>query len=259
MLGKLLKYEFKATGRFFLPLYAALIIAALISRLFISLRFQLPIIIGVTLSVILIISVSVIALIITLNRFYKNLLTNEGYLMFTLPVNTGSLIWSKLLVSFVWSIVSLIAIFIAIAIMSITDIKIIAEAISAFTFTLAQQGITNITSFILEFILICILSLLTGIILLYACMSSSLFVNKQRILFSFGAYIVFYIIGQILSSIAMVIIMPKQFVYHYNPGAAEVAGFINTIMIYSIVGTLISGVLLYLFTRYMLKNKLNLE
>lgn len=258
MLGKLLKYEFKATGRFFLPLYGALIIAALISRLFISLRFQLPTIIGVTISVILIISVFVIALIITLNRFYKNLLTNEGYLMFTLPVNTDRLIWSKLIVSFVWSVVSLIAIFIAIAIMSITDINIVG-AFSALTSALAQQGITNITGFIIEFVSLCILSLLTGIILLYACMSSSLFVNKHRILFSFGAYIVFYIVGQILSSIAMVIIMPKQLLYHYNPSAAEVAGLVNTIMIYSIVGTLISGVVLYLFTRYMLKNKLNLE
>lgn len=259
MLGKLIKFEFKATGRLYLPLFGALIIAALISRLFINLRFQVPSIIGVTISVILIIAVCVIALIITLQRFYKNLLTNEGYLMFTLPVSTDNLICSKLIVSFVWSVVSLIAIFIAIAIMSVTDIKIIAEAFSAFTSALAQQGITHITGFIVELISLCILSTLAGIIILYACMSSSLFVNKHRILFSFGAYIVFYIIGQIISSVAMVIIMPKQFVHHYNPSVAEVAGLINTIMIYSIGYTLIVGIVLYVFTRYMLKNKLNLE
>ena len=35
-------------------------------------------------------------------RFYKNLYTDEGYLMFTLPVTTGQLIWSKMIVSAVW-------------------------------------------------------------------------------------------------------------------------------------------------------------
>lgn len=257
MLGKLIKYEFRATGRIFLPLFGALIVAALISRLFIILRFQVPSIIGVTISVILIIAVFVIALIITLFRFYKNLLTNEGYLMFTLPVSTDSLIWSKLIVSFVWSILSLIVIFIAIVIMSITEINF-AEAFSALISALSQQGITNITGFIIEFILLCIVYLFAGIILLYACMSSSLLVNKHRILFSFGAYIVFYIVGQIISSVAMVIIMPKHLFFE-NPSVAEVAGLVNTIMLYSIAFALTSGVVLYLFTRYMLKNKLNLE
>ena len=32
MLGKLMKYEFKATARWFIPIYAALILFALISR-----------------------------------------------------------------------------------------------------------------------------------------------------------------------------------------------------------------------------------
>ena len=35
-------------------------------------------------------------------RFYRNLMTDEGYLMFTLPVSTTELICSKLIVSVVW-------------------------------------------------------------------------------------------------------------------------------------------------------------
>lgn len=35
-------------------------------------------------------------------RFYRNLMTDEGYLMFTLPVSTTELIFSKLIVSVVW-------------------------------------------------------------------------------------------------------------------------------------------------------------
>jgi hypothetical protein len=36
MLKKLLKYEFQATGRIFLPLYGALIVVAFIQRLFLA-------------------------------------------------------------------------------------------------------------------------------------------------------------------------------------------------------------------------------
>ena len=39
-------------------------------------------------------------------RFYKNLYTDEGYLMFTLPVSRSQLIWSKLIVSMAWGILS---------------------------------------------------------------------------------------------------------------------------------------------------------
>ena len=39
MLKKLLKYEFIATGRIFLPLYGALLIVAFIQRLFLNLNF----------------------------------------------------------------------------------------------------------------------------------------------------------------------------------------------------------------------------
>ena len=34
MLGKLMKYEFKATGRIFLPMFGALIVVAAVNRLF---------------------------------------------------------------------------------------------------------------------------------------------------------------------------------------------------------------------------------
>lgn len=35
-------------------------------------------------------------------RFRNNLMTDEGYLMFTLPVSVHQLLWSKLLVSMLW-------------------------------------------------------------------------------------------------------------------------------------------------------------
>jgi type IV secretory pathway VirB3-like protein len=92
MLGKLLKYEFKATSRIFLPMFGALLIVAAFSRLFMSLSFDVPSVIGVTVSVIMIIGIIVMTFLLTIQRFNKNLLGSEGYLMFTLPVSTDRLI-----------------------------------------------------------------------------------------------------------------------------------------------------------------------
>lgn len=260
MLGKLLKYEFRATGRICLPLFGALLVVAAISRLFSSLSFETPLAISIAISVILIIATFVIVLILTLIRFYRNLLTNEGYLMFTLPVNTDSLIWSKLIVAFVWNILSLVVAFLAILIMTLHEINF-AEISAALTAALSQAGITlaQFNGMLAELIVLFILALPVGIIVLYACMASSQLVNKHRILFSFGAYIVLTIVGQILSSVAMLIFLPKRMSFYADPSITEVLGMVNTTMLFSIVCSLAAGIVLYLFTRYMLKRKLNLE
>ncbi len=260
MLGKLIRYEFRATGRICLPLFGALILAACISRLFSSLRFETPMAIGIIVSVILIIAIFVIVLLLTLIRFYRNLLTHEGYLMFTLPVTTDSLIWSKLIVAFIWNILSLVVVFASIVIMSITDLDL-ADIPAAITAGLNMLGITQVQFnwFIVEIIALFIISLISGIIVLYACMSSSLLVNKHRVLFSFGAFIVLSIIGQIVSSIAMFILLPKHMSFYSGSSMTEVAGVVNTSMIFSIVSSVVTGIVLYIFTRYMLRRRLNLE
>ncbi len=258
MLGKLIKYEFKATGRIFLPLFGALLLVAVISKLFMSLSFEIPMVIGIAVSVIMIIGIFVITLIITLQRFYKNLLTNEGYLMFTLPVNTDSLIWSKLIVASVWNIFSFVVVVAAIVIMTLGSFNL-SEAIQCLMGFLASVGINGATLgvFIVEFIGLALTSLLSGILTFYACMSISLFSNKHRILISFAAFIGFNTIGQILTAIGGAIIaqtnLPTIFM-SWNLVTQITTGQLSMIAINVVV-----GVIFYFLTRFMLKNKLNLE
>lgn len=47
-------------------------------------------------------------------RFYKNFFTDEGYLMFTLPVKTSELLLSKLLVAVLWRFISILFIWLSI-------------------------------------------------------------------------------------------------------------------------------------------------
>ena len=111
MLVKLIGYETKAFGRIMLPLYAAMLGFALITGL--SLRFMpenftsgLPGVLLFMLYGILMMSIVVMTCVLSVTRFYKNLLGVEGYLMFSLPTDTGTLIASKVISVILWSAMS---------------------------------------------------------------------------------------------------------------------------------------------------------
>ena len=55
---------------------------------------------------ILFIGLMVITFVVCIIRFYKSLLGDEGYLMFTLPVETWKHIFNKLLIAMMWSVAS---------------------------------------------------------------------------------------------------------------------------------------------------------
>ena len=116
MLRKLIKYEFKATGRSMLPMYLALLVLSIINKIFWVLGGVNNFIIADSflgfisaVSIFLYILVFIVAMVITLiviiQRFYKNLLRDEGYLMNTLPVTAVMNIASKLITAIIWLVI----------------------------------------------------------------------------------------------------------------------------------------------------------
>ena len=93
MLGKLLKYEFKATGRLLTPLYAAILIASFVGGFGLDqlVMTELASVIFLMVYTGLFIALFVMTLILIIQRFNHNLLKEEGYLMFTLPVTPTTL------------------------------------------------------------------------------------------------------------------------------------------------------------------------
>lgn len=113
MLKNLLKYEFKATSRTYGGLYLAWVLVALL--LGVSMRqvvwnqdvggWQLWYVLLFVYAAITI-AVGVVCIMTIIQRFTKNLLGREGYLMHTLPVNEYQLIGSKLISSLAWVVCS---------------------------------------------------------------------------------------------------------------------------------------------------------
>ncbi len=205
MLGKLLKYETKATARTFTPIYMALIIVSAINRIFrvnnIDIGFNLSTLIIVG----LFISLGVMTLIMVIQRFNKNLLSDEGYLMFTLPVKTRDLILSKVMISLLWVVVSSIIGVITVLIL-LGEAAFFAELGNALTienWNLLLQGIRdgfggNPILFLIESLIIVISMYFSTVLTVYLAISVGQLpiFNKHRVLFSFIAYFIFTTVGQ---------------------------------------------------------------
>ena len=114
MLKQLLKYEFKATKSLYFGLYLALALLSVV--LGVSFRqenawadntnFGRLEVILMVLYLSVIFAIAVLCFVSTVQRFCKNLLGREGYLMHTLPVTETQLILSKLITSMVWVLCS---------------------------------------------------------------------------------------------------------------------------------------------------------
>lgn len=114
MLKQLLKYEFKATKSLYFGLYLALALLSVVlgvtfrqeHALAHSTSFQNLEVILMIVYVSVIFAIAVLCFVNTIQRFYRNLLGREGYLMHTLPVTETQLILSKLITSMVWVLCS---------------------------------------------------------------------------------------------------------------------------------------------------------
>ena len=139
MLFKLIKYEWRAMMRSLLPVYiAALALSVIIglgseldifTRLsampglgFLEVVLTLLQVVLVIAYVVIIVALFVISTIVSVQRFYKGLLRDEGYLMFTLPVKVWELTLSKAIVSFLAGFISIIVAIFAIGLLSAVDL-----------------------------------------------------------------------------------------------------------------------------------------
>jgi len=204
MLSKLLKYEIKATARIFLPLMAVLLVFAGVNKLISSLsqnQWQAPEIISLILYITILVGILVMTLVVMIQRFYKNLLTDEGYLMFTLPVKVWKQITSKLVVAMMWTIVSGIAALVSIFIIAYD--KIFTEQfMGAFKGSYIFEYFNLTTAiFILEFLLLCLVSMASNVLIIYASIALGHLFNRHRILASIGAFIVLSTASQILFTV----------------------------------------------------------
>lgn len=268
MLGKTMKYEFKATARTFLPTYAVLLAVSVLTRLASNfngmsasfLFILLAVLVGVAFA-----AVGVITVVLIIYRFQTNLLSREGYLMHTLPVKPWQHIMAKLLTSTVWCLCSLIVCVAAIAILAavpmrevfgdsfFSDMKLVFQRMDE----LGIKG--SAIRFGVQLIVMSLLSCFSFILCAYLALSIGQLANKHRIWASVGAYIGINTVTSYVSSrigISLSInhlLAPARWTY------AETLDFLNSGMLLGIALSLVFSVIFFFLTEMILRKKLNLK
>ena len=261
MLGKLIKHELNATGRIFLPLYIIILILSLVNRVLTTIKIldgPLNVLRGFTITAytLSIIATLVVTFVIMILRFYKNLMSDEGYLMFTLPAKSSQLIGSKLIVSFLWNIVSIIVVVCSLLIMLGTskNMGILGEFIDSVLAELKAGFGSKYVLLIVEFLIMMIVSLIHQILLIYVSIAVGHLFNGHKVLGSFVSYIAISTIIQILVTI---ILMIWARIAGSTLDALEAIP--ELVFPFSIIFSIIFNALFYFGTNYIFNKRLNLE
>ncbi len=213
MFGKLVKHEFRATRRV-IP-FVFLLTVFLVLMMTVSVVLDLDTMVGLTLVLLIITMFAevIITYVLVVWRFYKSMCGNEAYLSFTLPIKPQLLLWSKLLVSFVWVALSYLvfagSIMMAVVIIAKgtgTSIQDIFEQIKIFLNMIGFGG--HETAAIATIIGLFTLAILSGLTQIFFSVS----LGSTSKLHKFGVggpilvYVILYFALQFVTVIAMSVI-----------------------------------------------------
>lgn len=266
MLGKLIKHEFRATARDVLGLYIIVLVITVVLKGMLEIQnifhvdneiMSMLTALTIFAFVLGIISVILGSFILMIKRFYDNMLKDEGYLSFTLPVSVGQHIASKSIISYVWMILSFVFVGLMLVILGLGDNELIGAVKDVFSEAVKMIQETNSMKYVVEVI---VMLLLTGYVYIsmgYACFSIGQTFGKNKVLGAFVSYLVLYFIGQIVSSIFMVILFGSNMDALNN--AEMTKNFFQPLMIFSIVFAVIECIVFNIITHVMLSKKLNLQ
>lgn len=263
MFGKLMKYEMKSLTRGLLPLYGAILAVAVINRVLIGISLNsgmgLPVIIAMMVYFGLCVAVGVVTIMAVVQRFYKGLLCDEGYLMHTLPVRPVELVLSKLTGATVMTILSGVVGVVSVLILMSVGLNFAVDWLGGF-----RDLFRNFPSWplaVFECLLVGLFCVTGQIAQLYAVMALGHLSNKHRVAMSFVWYLV---ISTALSALLGIFVTVAnetgldywmtQLTSAMNSSLCLHLGLIFTVLAYLVKTAIFCGV-----TNHVLTNKLNLE
>ena len=255
MFWDLVRYEFKNVNKWYLALYAAVLVLSALIGIQAQTYNNLPVkeskpVLLIFLATVfggLMITLGISTLFLIIKRFKGSVYDRQGYLTLTLPVSEHHIITAKLVGAFIWSIVSTaILVISAFIVLTLTapDWFATSDLIPFIETHLPQIFLTGI-SFLLNTI--------SGILCIYLAISIGQLFNEYRTALAVAAYIGIQIV---IGFIELFFNLSSNFYVnslvglndHFYMGAGI-----------AIVEELIFIAIFYLGTYYILRNKVNLQ
>ncbi len=273
MLSKLIGYEFYATRRIYLPAFLAVIVLAVLNAVLMATvwnadTFSAPAGIILTLYVLALFAIWVLALVYMIHRFHKNLLCDEGYLMFTLPAKPSQLIWAKAITSVIWMVLTGIVCFVSLLVVMTPLMVVNVQNVS---WGLFGHDLGSLLSIVwhdygmaliivpIELIVILVLGILSFCLNIYMCLAIGNLFRRHRIAWAFGAYVVCGIIGQILSLPFLNWFGNDMTVYLTVVSGLEEGTQMYVMLLLLILVEVVLSTICFAITNYILSKRLNLQ
>lgn len=229
MYRKLCKYEFKSIGRTLLPIYLAVIAVSVINLISMKVTNSaflstgnslLGNIFGLFQAVAafayfgVMVALFVLTAVVIIQRFYKGLLCDEGYLMFTLPVKTWHLLASKATTALVMSVLSALTAMVSIFILTLGMANYPLELVLSFfafdKWALVFRSLTEFTPtwplYVLESLLLAVAYGLSFLFHIYLALALGHLAKKHRIMMAVVAYIAISLIVSFLTGMLMLVL-----------------------------------------------------
>ena len=281
MLNKLIKHEWKETWKIPSLSCLVLIVATCICALCLM-RMEPPAVenainmgalLLTTLYSMMVSCATILILIYFGIRFYRNLYTDEGYLMHTLPVTPRQLILSKTLVASLWYFIcSLLTVWFVIIIFSFC-LPVIALDGPELTLDWLMANSNSLfgmslPAFLVYYLLISAVSAFSNALILYGAVSLGQLFSKHKVMASILCYIGFSMLIQTVTSFAMTPYLTKMILTERVSGelARSTAGvpefigvFIRGTLLVALLGSLLAAGGAYILTEYMMNKQLNLD
>lgn len=279
-----MKYENKVVSKILFPLGVGVLLISLFGSLMLKLNLsitywlrnnlsvagmiQTMAIVLFVFSVIAIISASFVSIFILMQRYYKNLFTDEGYLTFTLPVKTRDILLSKLFSGVIWTLfiaactiagVFLIVIFgtsrTFINHAALKEIKSFLQLLFQFRSDKINVPLLWIQSVILFFS-----SMLQQFLLIYLAITmGNQIAKKHKILASVGMYFAIYAACQTINSALMVIIGIGINNFDLLNNIDSIPMAVHWTLLFTTLLSLAYALVFFIINHSIIKNKLNLE
>ena len=260
MLKKLIKYDIRSLSNTLLPIYGITLLISLTSVIFQKISdvtpiFKMPMGLITALAILLSVGLTIITFIVGIQKYYNQIIKDEGYLIHTLPVKKHNIILSKITSQLIFQILSCIITAISITIITQIPLKDIISASEEIIKSLTDYS--SIT-FMLG-MLLALISYITSTLLIYVSISFGQKHSNNKIKFSVGYGIIIYIITLTLTGLIYTpLLADNKFIEELNKKMP--AESVLNIALLIIIGIMVltSAVYFYLTTKN-LEKKLNLE
>lgn len=287
MLGKLLKHEWKGTCR-----VGGLILILLAGVTFFGwLAFQSPMwnsiagesfeynvafsildlmsIFTLIAYMLMLVAAAVGIMIYLAVHFYQTMYTDEGYLLHTLPVTKGRLLFSKVFIGGIWMLIVLIGIYASmVALISFMMGRLAPNGYSVWgiwelffgrlgeAIRMLESSLDfNATIYLIYTLLSMLVSPFTTVIVLFGAISMGQLFTKHRVLMAIVCYGGVMVVNGLVNSILEAIIATV----YSNSSSELVRVFFNSNVISGTIMSIIFAAIMYFVSYYVTTKKLNME